>query len=390
MKVGIFIGDISKEEGGGFTFQKSILNHLSLFSEVYRFYLFYYSKKNFLNAPSSDSVRHVKLEDLNLVQRVKRKIRNFGKSVKDTNGALHNTATQLDISIIWFPTYRFEKTDIPYIYTIWDLQHRLQPVFPELLDNSTWEKRELHYDHILKKAAYILTGTKAGKNEIINFYDVDSSRIKLLPHPIPQLNAVAKELSFEIIEKLGIESPYILYPSQFWPHKNHIRLLKALKILIHEKGLKMCLVLTGSNQGNQNFIEEKIREYGLDEYVHILGFIGSEELSALYQNALALTYVTLFGPENLPPLEAMSLGCPAIVSNVSGSMEQYGDNVLYFDKLDHVDLSRKIIELHQNQELRNQLIQKGHRRASSYTPREYVLDMEKIFEEFREFSICWS
>jgi glycosyltransferase involved in cell wall biosynthesis len=51
--------------------------------------------------------------------------------------------------------------------------------------------------------------------------------------------------------------------------------------------------------------------------VHILGIVTREDLLDLYVGARALVYVSYFGPENLPPLEAFGLGCPVIVSKVS-------------------------------------------------------------------------
>ena len=59
-------------------------------------------------------------------------------------------------------------------------------------------------------------------------------------------------------------------------------------------------------------------EFGLAGAVHILGYVSDEELIALYQHAHALLYLSRFGPENLPPLEAFALGCPAIVEDVCG------------------------------------------------------------------------
>ena len=53
------------------------------------------------------------------------------------------------------------------------------------------------------------------------------------------------------------------------------------------------------------------------------------ELIALYRHALALTFVSYFGPDNLPPLEAFALGCPVITSAIEGVDEQLGNAALY-------------------------------------------------------------
>ncbi|MFM6269445.1 MAG: glycosyltransferase, partial [Dolichospermum sp.] len=51
-------------------------------------------------------------------------------------------------------------------------------------------------------------------------------------------------------------------------------------------------------------------------------------MTSLYINAFSLAFMSFFGPDNLPPLEAMALGCPVIASKVSGSEEQLGNNAL--------------------------------------------------------------
>jgi glycosyltransferase involved in cell wall biosynthesis len=182
---------------------------------------------------------------------------------------------------------------------------------------------------------------------------------------------------------------YLLYPAQFWPHKNHANLIHAITILRDRHKLKFSLVLVGTDKGNKNYITKLASEFEIGNQILFLGFVPRQDLIALYENALALTYVTFFGPENLPPLEAFALGCPVIASNVSGSEEQLGDAALMIDPKSPQQIAIAIKEINENRELRNTLIQRGKIRALKWTSDDFVREMFPFFNEFESIARCW-
>src|SRR6185436_3788013 len=95
-------------------------------------------------------------------------------------------------------------------------------------------------------------------------------------------------------EKYKIEGPYLFYPAQFWPHKNHINLLRAIKLLKERDGLKFTLVLSGSDHGNASYVKQTADELGLADQVIFAGFVPYEDIMAFYKHAFALTFVTFF------------------------------------------------------------------------------------------------
>ena len=103
------------------------------------------------------------------------------------------------------------------------------------------------------------------------------------------------------------------------------------------------MVFTGSDKGNEQLVRRKISELGLDDQIHMLGFVPRDDLKALYSTALALTFASFFGPGNLPPLEAFALGCPVIASRVPGTQEQLGDAALLFNPADPEELANAIL-----------------------------------------------
>ena len=114
-----------------------------------------------------------------------------------------------------------------------------------------------------------------------------------------------------------------------------------------------------------------------------------EDLVALYRGAFALAYVTFFGPENLPPLEAFALGCPVIASDVSGAREQLVDAALFVDPRNPAEIAAAIKQLHDDDNLRSSLIDKGRARAERWTATEFVRGVFAALDEFEPVRRCW-
>ena len=391
MKVGIYLGETDNTTGGGYTFFESIISELCKLNKCsHRFILFSYSNellKHF--SPYPDFIETCLLKRAVYNPSLPDKVMNRVRTPKIVlPSPIEDKAREKNIQLMWYVTSHTGPLDIPYFYTVWDLQHRLQPFFPEVSSNGEWMAREKKISEVIRRAAFILSGTQRGKLEISLFYNIPEERIKLLPHPTPSFALSGLKPDAGIFNKTGFDKNYLFYPAQFWAHKNHITILKALREFAG-KGKNLPVVFTGSDKGNLKYIESKIREYSLDKQVKILGFVSREELVALYQNALALVYPTYFGPENLPPLEAFALGCPVIASAVPGSDEQLGDCALFFNPADYHLLAEKIQSLASDDMLRKNLIQKGIQRAKQYTTLHYVNDIIALLDSFEPLRATW-
>ena len=299
---------------------------------------------------------------------------------------LDSFVREQQIDVVWF--LRQEgKVSVPYITTVWDLAHRSRPYFPEV--SIDWEAREQTYRSVLPRASFILTGTNAGKGEIVHYYGVNPENVIVVPFPAPAFPSEDDRHGIlDIREKYEIHGDFLIYPAQFWPHKNHVNILIALALLKH-RGTVIEMVFTGSDKGNAGHVFRKINELGLHDQVHMLGFVPREDLRALYSKALALTFASFFGPDNIPPLEAFALGCPVIASRVFGAEEQLGDAALLFDPADPEDLVSAILTISQDQQLRARMVQKGAEIAKTRTPQAYVEQVCKILDKFAPIRRCW-
>ena len=149
-------------------------------------------------------------------------------------------------------------------------------------------------------------------------------------------------------------------------------------------------MLVGSDKGNLTYVRKCAELHNLQKQVHFAGFVSRQELAALYRNALALTFVSFFGPDNLPPLEAFALGCPVIAANVSGAREQLGQAALLVDPKEPRAIAEAVLRLHHRPELREDLIELGRERARQFTGKQYIEAILQIIDDFEPIRRCWS
>jgi Glycosyl transferases group 1/Glycosyltransferase Family 4 len=293
------------------------------------------------------------------------------------------------IEFVWFLSAQPDRTDIPFMTVVWDLQHRATPWFPEMSAQGMWDGRESVHRWFLPRATKIIAGTRVGRDQLTQFFQIPPENILTLPHPTPSyVFGEAKAAPSDAIERLGVRQPYVLYPAQFWPHKNHVNLLLAIADL-KKKGMTVSVALVGSDQGNRQFIADVAARAGISEQVHFLGFVERSVLVSLYRQALALTYVSWCGPENLPPLEAFALGCPVIATLIPGAEEQLGDAALFCEPGDPASISAAIANVHADAALRARLVEAGRIRADRFSPADYVAGALKFLDEFSAIRRCW-
>jgi glycosyltransferase involved in cell wall biosynthesis len=165
--------------------------------------------------------------------------------------------------------------------------------------------------------------------------------------------------------------------------------LNALAVLRDQHSRTLSLVLVGSDQGNLAHVRRTVAELGLKEQVIVLGFVPRNELLALYGSATALAYVSFFGPENLPPLEALAIGCPVVAADVAGAREQLGDAALLVDPRRETEIATAILQLLDNPDLRTRLVAKGKQRAAQWTGREFVDAVLSAIDDLEPIRRCW-
>ena len=387
------------ESGGGYTFEQDILAALVELANQshHEFFLFTENISIFdKQITFSGNFEIIKLKKVKRFQNILRKARHFCLKYGWTNLAkvmenpLRKSTAKYKIEFVWFPTPIYSPIDIPYIATVWDIQHRVQPWFPEVGIESIWNEREKYSKEFLERAVYIITPNQASQNELALYYQIPLDRFLKFPHPVPRISLQSQIRIDAILNKYNlVKQEYLFYPAQFWPHKNHINLLSALKLLRDESDISIPLVLVGSDKGNLQYVLNKAEEMGIKNSIQYLGFVPRDDLIGLYQGAFALTFLSLFGPENLPPLESFVCGCPVIAACVAGAKEQYNDAALLVDGTNPIEIANAIKSLFINPKLRDSLIKKGYKRSKEFTAVDYVKGVITAMDKFETVRQNW-
>lgn len=289
---------------------------------------------------------------------------------------------ELNIRLIWNPTKDVMPAFVPFIRAVWDSNGFIHPMFPEfsyVRDTSNWHESNVR---LLERASYVIVGNEQAKKEVTELYSVYSGKVRIVPMPTPTLPPPQ-------CGRNSVRRPYVFYPGRFQPHKNQIVLVYALKSLRDRWGIVLNCVFSGLDDGNLSYVMRAAESLGVREQIEYVGNVSLEELADLYRNAMALVYCSMVGPDNFPPLEAMSVGCPVITAEFPGAREQYCDAAMFFDPTNEAQLAECIKRLLDDAGLRKTLIGNGLQRAAQWTASDYAKAMVKIFDDFALVARAW-
>jgi glycosyltransferase involved in cell wall biosynthesis len=265
------------------------------------------------------------------------------------------------------------------IGTIHDLMHRYERRFKESGSFFVYKYREHYFNRLLLISKTLLVDSVLGKEHVIASYKKIKATIYVLPFTAPDYIS-SKEKRTPVSGLSDISMKYIFYPAQFWPHKNHYNLLKAIKIL-KDKGTVVMLIFTGNKRLEYNKLVKFINENDLGKQVKFNGYVPESEIISYYQNALAMVMPTFYGPTNIPPVEAILSGCPPIVSDIYGMPSQLGDAALYFNPDDPEEIADRIESIMKQPGLRDELIANGLKIREKLSQDRFQNDIKGILNK---------
>lgn len=183
-----------------------------------------------------------------------------------------------------------------------------------------------------RTAEHIFTVSNFSKSEIVKWYGADQGRVSVTYLGGDHFLKFAADHS--ALVRLGVLRPYALTAGVLNPNKNFDRIVQAA--CRHRPECGIPLVVAGGGDS------DVYRSLQLPKQVCALGYVTDAELKTLYENASCFVFPSLYEGFGLPPLEALSLGCPIVVSR-AGSLEEIFNNVAVFcDPYDPRDIASAI------------------------------------------------
>ncbi len=198
-----------------------------------------------------------------------------------------------------------------------DVQERFFPDYFTPLERRT---RAEFYPHTAHAATVLLTISKFSKASICSAFAVPPDKVIVTPLSPGVVDGAADGPA-------GLPSlpeRYFFYPANPYPHKNHVLLLDALRLL-RDRGVDCHVVLTGQSVQPGVDVRQETAARGLDDRVTWLGHVSPAALRRLYENAAALAFPSQFEGFGLPLVEAMACGCPIVATPIASIPEVVGD-----------------------------------------------------------------
>lgn len=243
--------------------------------------------------------------------------------------------------------------NFPFAAMHWDIAHRSTFAFPEF-SFYLHRQRDEYYKNFLPKALMIFVESDAGKRELVRYSGLNEDRIAVVPIFAGNCATlcVSQMEQDNVLKDLNLERfRYFYYPAQYLAEKNHYAIIEAFSKIV-SKYPDYKVVFTGSSSevlfGTLNYLKAVVCEFGLKDKVLFAPFQSQEGVYSLYKNACAHIMASYVGPTNMPPLEAMFIGCPVICSDISGHKEEMEDAAIYFDPQNTSQLADAMIEMIEN------------------------------------------
>ena len=264
------------------------------------------------------------------------------------------------------------------VVSIFDLAHER---FPEFFHPI--EARRSH--HLIRwsarRADHVITVSRFSAQDLEELYGVSPEKITVTHLAAGKefrlLDAgVCTEL---ILRKYGLSAPFILYAGRLQARKNLPRLVQAYAQL-KKRGIQEKLVLVGKRDWKSDDLLEAVREQNLTSDVVFVGYVPGEDLPHFYNAASVFVFPSIFEGFGLPIVESMACGTPTITSQGSSLEEVAGDAAVLVDPLSVVSIANAIEKVLGSAGLRQDLREKGLRRASDFSYQLAAAQTVRVYE----------
>ncbi len=290
----------------------------------------------------------------------------------------------LDLLVCTLPTAAARHMKVPYVMVIHDLMHR-----HDTAERHPWKEKVLR-DSVYRQGAQhsVLTvvSSEWSKRDLHKVYGIPLDKIRVVPEFVPpyvrECQGLTDSEMDSIFGRLDLPERYVFYPAQFWRHKNHINLVKALYRIKREYQAEVPAVFVGAPKEAFREVMSLIERLGLSGQITYLGYVSEKEIVALYKRAVALVMPSLFNVSSIPVVEALALGTCCLCSDIAPLPEQVGDAGLLFDPSDEADIAEKVWRIWNDDNLRHDLLARGTARARErYTPEVFAQRWRDVVRE---------
>lgn len=284
------------------------------------------------------------------------------------------------IDVFWQPDHILPPRipGVDYYVTIHDLSGYK-------LHNVALKKVEIVFKLFMKRtcqdAKKIITISQYSKKDIIETLSVDPNKIEVVYNgdsPYRGTDLTTKETIEKCFHKFNVECPYFLFVGTINPRKNVITIINAFNKF--RKNNFAQLVIVGEYGWNSQNVMDAVKDSKYKDDIKITGYVSELEKEIFYRNAKCLVFPSILEGFGLPLVEAMSVGLPVIISNMTSLPEVGGDAAIYLNNyLNSTELANlmcRIIQMNENEY--DEICNKSIDQSKKFSRKECAVDTLKI------------
>ncbi len=239
----------------------------------------------------------------------------------------------------------------PLVVTVYDCIHEKAPHFFRDAKAVAEQKKRL-----ILKATEVISISEATKEDILQYYEVDSSRVHVVH--------LASSLTLTSAEPVpGLPKRFILYVGQREGYKNFERFVEASASILKSRNVHLLCVGGGAFSKLEIAKISKIGLFGLVTQMNV----SDSQLSLIYSKALLFVCPSLYEGFGIPLIEALSFGCPVLCSDIQVFKEIIGEDAVFFDPERRDSIESSLQSSLEDIQLLKRLSDAGRNRANLFS-----------------------
>ena len=217
---------------------------------------------------------------------------------------------------------------------------------PDLFSIEELAGRKHRLENIVTKGDWVVFSSRDSQKDFNDLFPNVRVKQFVLPFAVTHPDIESEDLN-RLKEKFDLPDKYYFAPNQFWAHKNHIIILKAISSL-KDKGVSVIVAFSGKENDHRNIeyttrLKKYIDDHGLEGNIRFLGFLPRTEQLKLMQGAVAIIQPSKFEGWSTVVEDAKALGQFLILSNIEVHLEQIKEGAVFFDPDDEQQLADLIL-----------------------------------------------
>lgn len=288
---------------------------------------------------------------------------------RDRPALYHGLSNELPFDI--------RRAEIPTVVTVHDL------IFNRFPDNYKAIDRKLYnfkFGAAARNATRIVAISERTKADIIEDFGIPAEKIDIIYQGCnPIFNSAEADMRRdEVRKKYNLTRPYVIMVGTVEQRKNQIMAVEALSMLPEE----ITLVIIGRHRNNYGKrLTRRVADLGLSDRVVFPGYVATEDLPALYADAVCAAYPSHYEGFGLPVIEAINSGTPVVAATGSCLEEAGGPGALYVDPCSPEEMAAAVLQICDSDDFRAKMVADGQAYTRRFSPAAFASQMISTYQK---------